>query len=276
MSKIIGQGDLGTTATGWSKITDIINPSTGNRELVYRGAYATRAEAVTEIASSWAKENYKIEPYGGSPSVMAYRVTLSPTSADIPTPAGDVRAPRYSVTPVETDIPIEALDNIPTFLPSDQKYIAPLTALIRKGDMKEVNAYVAKFPDSYKAAYWLLSGVKTIKSHGYNLSVTRYVRIGGTGYNAVYNGVWTVLDWAGVTTNLTVINSGIPEPKVKGTSLKWLVCPPSVDRMDRWIQVQQNYLGALRYPDLYQGGSWVPDAGMFPVPLEPTQQQGGA
>lgn len=265
--KIVGnESALGTGAEGWVKLTSFTDPNTGNITDQWRGPYSKRDAALTAFSTYYTGKAWGVQNNGGTSTMCGFTITVVPLSwGDVATPVGDVKQPSYSIIPVESEIPISEID-VPSGVLSatDIKCLPKLIALWKAGDIAGINAYVSANACK-KAAYWVVNGIETKTQTSYNASVTRFMKLGSTVPTGIYSGVDTVLTWSGVTSHMLVSASGLPEPTMNGKSLKWLVRAPQVDRFEKWLQIRQNYIGAYRFPNFYQGGDWVPDESIFPL-----------
>lgn len=266
--KIVGNTSaLGAGAEGWVKLTAFTDPNTGNIVEQWRGPYSTRATALTAFATYYTGKAWGVQSNGGTSTLCGFTVTVVPLSwGDVSTPVGDVKQPSYSIVPVEKVIPLSEID-VPSGVLSatDLKCLPKLLALWKAGNITGINAFVAENACK-KAAYWVVNGTDTKVQTTYNVSVTRFMRLGSSVPTGIYSGVDTVLSsWSSVTSHMLISASGLPEPKMNGKSLKWLVRAPQVDRYEKWLQIKQNYEGAYRWPNFYQGGDWVPDEAIFPL-----------
>lgn len=265
--KIVGNtSELGESAEGWVKLTAFTDPNTGNIVEQWRGPYSTRAEALTAFATYYTGKAWGVQSNGGSSTLCGFTITVVPLSwGDVATPVGDVKQPSYSIVPIEKEIPISEID-VPSGVLSetDIKCWPKLIALWRAGDIAGINAYVNE-NNCKKIAYWIVNGRETKTQTTYNASVTRFMKLGNSVPSGIFTGVDTVKTWSGVTSHMLVSATGLPEPTMNGKSLQWLVRAPQVDRFEKWLQIRQNYEGAYRFPNFYQGGTWVPDESIFPL-----------
>lgn len=257
--KIIGSTNI-TGVNGWGKLSDITNPNTDERTIIYRGAASTRTQAFDALKELY--DNASITG-SGTTTIYEWRVYISDiTITDVW--SDDVKVPTLSITPTESEIPLCEIGDASTldYIVQANKHYPKLLSLWKSGDIKGINDYVASNTDAKKIAYWICQGITTKTQTCYCASVTRYMRLNSKS-NMVYGNVDTVVAWSYVS-NLCKFSA--PEPKPNDKALQWLVRAPSVNVIDKkWIEVSQNFLGAYRYPEFYTNGSWLADESIFPL-----------
>lgn len=257
--------------SGWVETEDWKNPATGERTRKWQGPAATLEAAYKAIVAVLVDTSNAAIAYSPTVSVAGVLAEVSvviPALGDNATMTpGDVAPPSFSIVPVEFDIPVEQRYVGDTDSASNLAYLPQLDAALKSADPDEFRSWWDNATaDQRRVAYWRMMGVRTYKSNAYTVSTTRYLRRDSKA-GSVFNLVNSVVDWATLKKTSGVIGS-IPEPKVlstDGTELKslfWLVRPPRITLKAKWLEVSQNFIGAIRWPaDFYSGGTWNSDTG---------------
>ena len=256
---------------GWVETEDWTNPATGERTRKWQGPAATLKDAYDEIQKILVNSAGNAIAYAPTVSVAGVLAEVSvviPALGDNATMTpGDVAPPSFSIVPVEFDIPVEQRYVGDTDSAANLAYLPALDAALKSADPDEFRSWWdAATVNQRRVAYWRMMGVRTYKANAYTVASTRYLRRSSTAADTVFSSVNKVLTWIQVKTLSGVIGS-IPQPQVlnpdgKLTPLKWLVRPPRITLKSKWLEVSQNFIGAIRWPaDFYKGGNWESNVG---------------
>lgn len=266
-----------TTVLGWVRSRIAPNPDSATLEYVYRGVRSNEAAALAAI-KAFHPESRSIVPSSVSDAVSEFRVIVDDSSnpAGLPTPEGDARSPTFEV------IGIDGTDTIYHFKGEENlKRVADINRKIKTGEITKEIEQLKKDADEsaegsfqktiYSYVLWQIAGVTTKRVHSYNVNMTRFLKLSTATPANLYQNVGKVISWNQLPIDKSfqitneegeVVSLVIPEPMIydgsTGTDspLQWLIRQPSLNVEKKWIRMTQTFLGALRYPDFYPGGSW--------------------
>lgn len=259
MADIASIGGTELNKDGWAKVKDFTDPTSGDKQTVYKGRADSLGDFVDELKKEVGYDEIIIDK--GASDATATVTIIKTYGADSEKPAkpseNEVALPDVVLQGSMLQVP---LCQAPKFGLSEDgtvqngltiQRVKTIEYLLREKGTITKNDAGPELAQQY--ASWLMLGMKTYEKPVYTLSITYHLRVDKA------KNVEKFVQSAGKVLNFDDITGELPARLnvYHPTGFeKWLAQAPTVKYGANSIDVSQTFIGAKDWPNYYDNGTW--------------------